>query len=207
METGTRCLGNSAGFLLALVSSLPAQQPSDNPERMTLTGLRRFAVYAKVQVSERATLPRIDESLLRSKVELAMRREGISILSDHDVRDGSAAHISLSYLVTEISNNEGLPTGFAASSCLHAAQTVSLPRLSVTGRPAYAVVPTWHSCSIMAGDNGSYREKILQNADEQIARFLNAWLTVNKPSPAPSTFAPELGVSHVRHACHDLCSE
>jgi hypothetical protein len=195
METGIRYLAHSVGFLLVLSGNLLAQQRGDNPDRMTLTGLTRFGVYAKVQVSGGATLERIDEALLRSKVELAMRRAGIAIVRDDDVRDGSQAQISLSYLVIEISNNEGQPAGFAASSCLQAAQTVSLPRLSVAGRPAYAVVPTWRSCSIMAGLNDSYRDRILQNADEQIARFVNAWVTVNRPSPAPPPFNPELGVS------------
>jgi hypothetical protein len=195
MEKGMRYLANVAGVLLALVNNLAAQQPGDSPDRMTLNGLKRFAVNAKVQVSERATLQRIDEELLRSKMELAMRREGLSIVRDDDVRDGSAAQISLSYLVIEIGNHEGRPIGFAASSCLHAAQTVSIPRLSGARRPAYAVVPTWHSCSVLAGINDSYRDKILQNADEQIARFLNAWLTVNRPSPASPKFTPEPGVS------------
>jgi hypothetical protein len=191
-----RNLVNSVGFPLALVSNLPAQQPGDDPQRMTLTGLKKFAVHAKVQVSDRATLQKIDESLLRTKVELAMRRKGISILSDDNVRDGDAAQISLSYLVIQTGSNAGQQTGFAASSCLHAAQTVSLPRLSVPGHPTYAVVPTWRSCGMMVGDDDSYRDKILQNADEQIARFLDAWLTVNAPSPAPPFMStPQLGIS------------
>jgi hypothetical protein len=69
---------------------------------------------------------------------------------------------------------------------------VSVPRL---GRYVYAVVPTWRSCGILAGDNQSYSDTILRNADEQIARFLDAWRTVNAPRPAPSLPSnPELGM-------------
>lgn len=169
MEKVIRNLVGLVGFPLALVSSLLAQGPDDDPQRITLTGLRKFAVYVGVRSSGPASLQTIDETLLRTKVELAMRREGISILSSNDVRDANAAQISLFYLVIQTRNQAGRETEFAASSCLHAAQTVALPRLSVPGRPTYAVVPTWRRCGIMVGDNDSYRDKILQDAEEQIA--------------------------------------
>lgn len=110
-----------------------------------------------------------------------MRPEGISVLGGGDVRDGSAAQISLLYLVIETRDKAGQETGFAASSCLHVAQTVSVPRLRLAGRPTYAVVPTWRSCGILVGDTQSYSDTILRNADEQIARFLTAWRAVNRP--------------------------
>jgi hypothetical protein len=194
MERVIRRFVSLAGFPLVLVGGLLAQETHDDPQRMTLTGLRKFALHVGVYVSEHATLQRIDETLLRTKAELAMRRAGISIVGSDDVRDANAAQISLLYLVIQTRSKTGQETGFAASSCLRAAQTVNLPRLSVPGRPTYAVVPTWISCGIMGGDNDSYRSKMLQNADEQIARFLNAWRTVNIPKPAPPlTSTPDLG--------------
>jgi hypothetical protein len=163
---------------------------------MTLTGLSKFSVYAKVQLSRGTTLPRVDETLLRTRAELAMRQAGISILGSGDVRDGSAAQINLQYLVIATRDKAGREIGFAASACLHAVQTVSVPRLSVGGRLVYTMVPTWRSCGMLAGDDDSYRDTILRNADEQIARFLDAWRTVNRPRPAPpSRSTPELGIS------------
>jgi hypothetical protein len=195
MNKRTRNLLNFLGFPLALVSNLRAQQPHDDPERRTLTNLRAFAVHAQVQVSQHATLDRIDESLLRAKVELAMRREGISVQGPGDVRDGSQAQISLVYLVLETGNDAGRETGFAASACLHASQLVTIPRLSA-GRTTYAVAPTWSSCGMIVGARDSFRASILDNADEQIARFLSAWRAVNPSRPAPPVIAnPELGLS------------
>ena len=85
--------------------------------------------------------------------------------------------------------------GFAASSCLQAAQMVTVPRLTTPKHIAYAMAPTWRSCSMLVGDTSSYNGTILQNADEQIARFIEAWRTVNRPPPPPpSPLTPELGV-------------
>jgi hypothetical protein len=77
----------------------------------------------------------------------------------------------------------GRQTQFAASSCLQAAQTVSIPRLTTAKHVAYAVVLTWRSCGLLAGDGEGYRDTILRNADEQIGRFLAAWRGVNLPRP------------------------
>jgi hypothetical protein len=179
------------GFSLALVGNLLAQQADDDPQRMTLTGLRNFAVHARVQLSKGATLAAIDENRLRSRIEQEIRREGMSIVRGNDVRDGPGAHLSLLYVVIETRDRAGEETGFAAFSCLQAEQTVSVPRL---GRYVYAVVPTWRSCGILAGDTQSYSGTIERNADEQIARFLHAWRMVNAPHPAPaSPSGPELG--------------
>jgi hypothetical protein len=176
MRPVIRCPITSLAISLALASNLLAQQGDDDPQRMTLTGLRNFAVYARVQLSQGATLPAIDENRLRSKIEQEIRREGISVVADKDVRDGSGAHLSLLYLVLETRDGAGQSTGFAAFSCLQAEQTVTVPRL---GQYAYAVVPTWRSCGVLMGDTGSYSGAIQRNADEQIARFLAAWRTVN----------------------------
>jgi hypothetical protein len=194
MKKRTRNIVYFVGFPLVLVSNLWAQQPGADPQRTTLIGLRSFGVHAKVQVSEPARLQPFDEALLRAKIELAMRREGMVIMGPDDVRDGSAAQISLLYVVIQIRDKADHETGFAASSCLHISQTVRIPRLSVAGRITYAVAPTWSSCAIMAGDHDSFSNQILQNADEQIARFLKAWRAVNKPAPAPPVLStPELG--------------
>ena len=106
------------------------------PQRITHIGLRNFAVYGRVQLSRRATLPAVDERLLRSKLEQAIRREGMSIVGGNNVRHGAGAHLSLLYTVTETRDRARQETGFAALSCLQAEQTVSLPRL---GRNVYAV--------------------------------------------------------------------
>jgi hypothetical protein len=46
------------------------------------------------------------------------------------------------------------------------------------------------------GDKGAYGDTILQNAEEQIDRFLRAWRMVNTPPPAsPIPSGPELGMS------------
>jgi hypothetical protein len=180
------------GFSLLLAGNLLAQGAQDDPQRMTLVGLRNFAVHAQVQLSERTTLPPIDQNRLRSKMEEAIQQEGMSIVRGNDVRDGPGAHLSLLYIVIETRDGAGQETGFAAFSCLQAEQTVNLPRL---GRYAYAVVPTWRSCGIVAGNTESYRGTIERNADKQIARFLAAWRIVNPPRPAPSLPSnPELGM-------------
>jgi hypothetical protein len=189
----TRNLVSLLGIPLALVSHLGAQRPDDDPERRSLARLRAFAVHAQVHVSERATLERIDESLLRVRMESAMRREGISVQGPGDVRDGSQAQISLVYLVLETGNDAGGGSGFAASSCLQATQLVTIPRLSV-GRTTYTVAPTWSSCGMIVGGRESFRATILSNADQQIARFLSDWRMVNKSRPTPPVVSnPELG--------------
>jgi hypothetical protein len=163
---------------------------------VTLTSLRTFAVNSRVQVSERATLARLDEAALSQKIESAIRREGIVVQGPEDIRDGSVAQISLQYLVVQMRDTAGQEFGFAASSCLHVTQIVRIPRLSVAGRITYSMAPTWSSCGIVAGDNESYRSRILQNADEHIARFLRAWRAVNRssPPPPPVNANPQLGL-------------
>jgi hypothetical protein len=190
MNTGN--LVSSLMIPFGLVSHLGAQRPEDDPERRSLARLTTFAVHAQVQVSRRATLERIDESLLRAKVELAMRREGISVQGPGDVRDGSQAQISLVYLVLETGNDAG-ETGFAASSCLQATQLVTIPRLSVR-RITYTMAETWSSCGMIVGARESFRTSILHNADQQIARFLSDWRMVNKSRGTPPVISnPELG--------------
>lgn len=171
-------------LFLALVHGLSAQQPSQDQQRMSLAGVKIFAVHAQVQVAGPATLQPIEEGLLQSRIERAVRREGIVVQQGADVRNGSAAQISLVYLVMPIRNEAGHQAGFAASSCIQAAQYVRLPRQERGGRIVYTVAPTWSSCSMMVGDADSYRDSILRNADGQIARFLAAWRSVNAARPA-----------------------
>lgn len=179
---------------LALALDLSAQE-ADDPQRITLLGLRTIATHAQVRVAKQATLESLDEELLRARLEQAMRQEGMIIQELADVRDGSAAQISLVYVVISLGDESGRETRFAASSCLHASQYVRIPRLERGGRIAYTVAPTWSSCGIVAGDTGSYREAILLNADEQIARFLDAWRSVNASPPTPPVESrPELGL-------------
>ena len=181
MENGMRSLLILVGISLGPVGHLPGQQ-ADEPQRRTLVGLRFFAVHARVQVSEGAALPPVDEHRLRSKIEREIQREGMRIVGRNDVRDGPGAHLSLLYLVAPTRDNAGRETGFAAMSCLQAEQTVSVPRL---GRYVYTVAPTWRSCGLLAGNPGSYRGTIEHNADEQILRFLEAWRSVNAAAPPP----------------------
>jgi hypothetical protein len=177
---------------LVLATGLEAQQ-WDDPERRSLIKLRTFAVHAQVHVSARATLEKIDESVLRARMESAMRREGIGVQGPGDVRDGSQAQISLVYLVLETGPDAAGETGFAASSCLQATQLVTIPRLSV-GRITYTMAPTWSSCGMIVGGRESFRASILQNADQQIDRFLSDWRKANPPRPAaPVVGNPELG--------------
>src|SRR4051812_35116099 len=183
MRSVIRSLVASLALSLLLVGNLVAQKGEGDPEQMTLVGLKNFAVYAQVQLSKGTTLPPIDQDRLRSKMEQAIRQEGMSIVRGNDVRDGPGAHLSLLYIVIETRDRAGQESGFAAFSCLQAEQTVNVPRL---GRYVYAVAPTWRSCGIVAGDTGSYRGTIERNADTQIARFLAAWRGVNPARPAPS---------------------
>ena len=165
----------AVGLSLALASPALAQQ-TDDPQRMTLAGLKNFAVYARVQLSNEATLPPIDASSLQSRMEQQIRREGMSIVRGNDVRDGPGAHLSLLYMVLETRDRKGKQTGFAAFSCIQAEQTVSVTRL---GRYAYAVVPTWRSCGVLTGNIEAYKVAVDRNVDEQIDRFLSAWRSVN----------------------------
>jgi hypothetical protein len=176
MANAIRSPLNLLALTLALTGKVLAQQPDDDPQRMTLTGLGRFAVHARVQLSQGTTLPAIDENGLRGKLERAVLGAGMAIVGSNDVRDGPGARLSLLYTVIETRDRAGQETGFAAFSCLQAEQTVSLPRL---GRYVYAVVPTWRSCGVLAGDAASYSGTIERNADEQIDRFLEAWRMVN----------------------------
>jgi hypothetical protein len=194
MHTRTRNLLGLLGLPLAL-SSAGAQQPTD-PELRSLTNLKTFAVHAQVQVSRHAGLERIDESLVRAKLESAMRREGISVQGSGDVRDGSQAQISLVYLVIGTGYKESEATGFAASSCIQVWQLATIPRLSRGGRRTYSMAQTWRSCGMITGGRGAFRATVLRNADDQIERFLAAWRTVNRPRPSPPVISnPELGLS------------
>jgi hypothetical protein len=194
MHSTGRHVGNVLGVTLALAGVLEAQQWND-PQGRTLSGLRTVAVHARVQSVEHATLQKLDEARLRTRLVRAMRQEGISVQDGGDVRDGSAAQISLVYLVLPIADEAGRKAGFAASSCLHASQYVRIPRLEAGGRITYTVAPTWSSCGLIVGDTDSYGERMLQNADEQIARFLRAWRSVNPSRRDPPVHAtPELGL-------------
>src|SRR3954452_24585358 len=168
---------------LAFAPHLLAQQTEAETQRATLTGLRRFAVYARVQLSQDATLARIDEAALRSRIEAVLRREQISIDGPGNVRDGSQASLDLLYIVMQTRN--GKATGFAASSCLQVSQMVIIPRLTTPKHIAYAVVPTWRSCGLLVGDSASLGPTILQNASEHMTRFIDAWRLANAPPPDP----------------------
>jgi hypothetical protein len=168
------------GFWLALAGNLPAQQADGESQQLSLLGLRKIALYARVQLSDSAMRPRVDESALRTRMERALEGTGISVEWDHEIRDGTQANLSLLYLVVETRDQAGRKTGFAASSCLQAAQIVRIPRLTTPKHIAYTVVPTWRSCGLLVGNPAAaYRSTILQNADEQLARFLDAWRSVN----------------------------
>jgi hypothetical protein len=185
----------SIGVSLALAGNLPAQQADGESQQLTLVGLRKIALYARVQLSDSAMLQRVDESALRTRMERALQETGISVVWDHEVRDGAEANLSLLYLVVETRDQTGRKTGFAASSCLQAAQIVRIPRLTTPKHIAYTVVPTWRSCGLLVGDAAAYPATILRNADEQLARFLEAWRSVNvPPKPAGSLASPELGM-------------
>ena len=183
------------GILLLRPPHLAAQTEAET-QRATLTGLRSFGVHASVQLSQGASLESIDERVLRARVEDALRREGIVIQTRSDVRDGSQASLDLLYVVMQTKDTAGRALGFAASSCLQASQMVRIPRLTTPKHIAYAVVSTWRSCGLLVGDSASFGRTMLQNADQQLARFLEAWRRVNLPSPAPaSPVSPETRVS------------
>ncbi|MFL5474430.1 MAG: hypothetical protein ACJ8A6_01950, partial [Gemmatimonadales bacterium] len=58
------------------------------------------------------------------------------------------------------------------------------------------VVSTWRSCGLLVGDSASFGRTLLQNADQQHARIVEAWRRVNLPPPAPaSPVSPETRVS------------
>jgi hypothetical protein len=180
---------------LGLAARLAGQTEAET-QRATLAGLRKLAVYARVQLPPGANLQPVDESALRSRMERALRRENISIDTRTDVRDGSQASVDLLYMVMEIRHKPGEASQFAASSCLQASQMVRIPRLTTATHIAYAVVSTWRSCGLLAGHTAGFGPSVLRNADEQIARFLEAWRRVNLPPPAPaSPINPETRVS------------
>jgi hypothetical protein len=181
-----QCLIAWAGFSLTIAGNAAAQQSEPDPLRMTLSRLGNFAVHARVQVSPGAALERVDERQLRAMVEQALRREGIAVDNRNDVRDGSQASLDLLYMVMETKDRSGKAIGFAASSCLQASQIVRIPRLTTPKRIAYAVVPTWRSCGLLVGYTESFSASIVQNADEHITRFIEAWRVVNAPPPDPS---------------------
>ena len=170
-----------AGLVLLLAGRLPAQQGDDESQRMTLRGLHHFATHARVQLSGGAPLQPIDEAMLRGKLEAALRREGIGVVGETDVRDGTQAELGLQYLVLGTRNQPGGGSGFVASSCIEAAQLVKLQRVTRSGAPVYAVVPTWRSCGFVLGDSASYRRRMVDNADQQIGRFIRAWRMANEP--------------------------
>jgi hypothetical protein len=183
MLTALRASLSLVGLSVALTAALPAQQSDDDPQRKTLTGLRTFAVHARVQLSDPAALPQVDEALLRKRLEAAIRQAGMSVQGVNDVRNGTQAAVGLHYLVVGIPDGWGRRSVFAASFCVEASQLVKLQRITPTGAPVYAVVPTWRSCGMLVGDNASFTGTILRNADEQIARFIQAWRIANAPRP------------------------
>ena len=184
---GLVCLG---GLGLLLAGNLSAQRIDSETQRATLTGLRSFAVHTRVQLLPSAALQRIEESVLRGRIEGALRREGISIETRNDVRDGSQASLELLYMVMETRDTSGRSIGFAASSCLQVSQMVRIPRLTTPKHIAYAVVSTWQSCGLLVGDSASFRPTLLQNADEHITRFIDAWRSANAPPPHPRQRGP-----------------
>ena len=201
MPNGIRSLVSLAGVGFVLAGNLSAQRIDAETQRATLTGLKNLAVHARVQFSQSATLQRIDESGLRSRIEGALRREGISIETRNDVRDGSQASLDLLYLVMETKDKDGQAIGFAASSCLQASQMVRIPRLTTPKHIDYAVVSTWRSCGLLVGDTASFRPTVLQNADEHITRFIDAWRFANAPPPDPG-FPPTSELSMLVRAQH-----
>ncbi|MFL5447881.1 MAG: hypothetical protein ACJ8AX_04990 [Gemmatimonadales bacterium] len=174
------------GLSLLGAAGLAAQTEAET-QRATLTGLRSFGVHASVQLSQGATLERIEERVLRDRIGDALRREGIVIQTRSDVRDGSQASLDLLYVVMQTNDTAGHALGFAASSCLQASQMVRIPRLTTPKHIAYAVVSTWRSCGLLVGDSASFRATMVRNADQQLARFLEAWRRVNLPPPAPAS--------------------
>ena len=170
---------NLTGLCFLLAGRLPAQQGDDESQRMTLRGLHHFATHARVQLSGGVPLQPIDEARLRGKLEAALRREGIGVVGETDVRDGTQAELGFQYLVMATRDPLGRPSGFVASACLEASQLVKLQRITASGAPVYAVVPTWHTCGLVAGDLASFTQTMLQKADQQIVRFIQAWRAGN----------------------------
>jgi hypothetical protein len=194
LHCSSRYVAPVLGFSLSLVNLLTAQQAVDDPQRASLTGLRRFAVHAQVQVASRSSLPSVDVNLLTTKLQLAVTQEGLELQGPNDVRDGAAAQISLVYLVLAIQDQAGHNAGFAASSCIHASQLVRIPRVIGNRKITYAMAPTWSSCVMMVGDTASYRNKILGNADEQISRFRTAWRAANEAVKQPEIATPRVSL-------------
>ena len=77
MSKTLRGLLSFAPLFLGLFDTLSGQEPGDDPQQRTLTGLRTFAVHARVQLSDPAALPTVDEALLRSRLEDAVRQAGM----------------------------------------------------------------------------------------------------------------------------------
>src|SRR5918992_5390169 len=123
MPTTIKHLALATALVLLPAGPLVAQQSHD-PQVRSLSNLRTVAVHARVQVAGRTSLGRVDEAGLRSRLARELRQEGMEVQESGDVRDGSAAQISLLYLILPIAAEEGRTAGFAASSCLHASQYV-----------------------------------------------------------------------------------
>jgi hypothetical protein len=182
------------GGLHPALSTLLSAQSDGDPQQKTLNALRTFAVHAQVQISDPAALSRVDEGLLRERLEDAVRREGLTVQQSGDVRNGTQAEVALQYLVVTLPDSWGRPSSFAASSCIEASQLVRLQRITPTGAPVYAVVPTWRTCGMLVGDKAAFRGTILRNADEQIARFVRAWRKANqRPGQRPAQTGAESG--------------
>jgi hypothetical protein len=185
MPTRINILLGLLALSLGPAGQLVAQRIDSETQRATLTGLRNFAVHARVQLPPGAALQRVEESVLRSRIEGTLRREGISIESRNDVRDGSQASLDLLYMVMETRDTSGRSLGFAASSCLQVSQMVRIPRLTTPKHIAYAVVSTWRDCGLLVGDSASFGPTLLQNADEHLIRFIDAWRFANAPPRDP----------------------
>ena len=194
MPRSPRASSFLVGLFLTLSAVLSAQQSDDDPQQKTLNGLRIFAVHARVQLSDPAALPAVDEALLRSRLEDAIQRAGMQVQKANDVRNGTQAEVGLQYLVVSTRDQWGRTSRFAASSCIEVSQLVRLQRITPTGAPVYAVVPTWRKCGMLVGDNVSFSGTILRNADEQIARFIGAWRMANAPRRTAPTSDSHGGV-------------
>ena len=131
---------------------------------------------------------------IASTLKLAIQQEGLELQGPNDVRDGAAAQVSLVYLVLTTKDQAGHDAGFAASSCIHAAQLVRIPRVIGNRQITYTMSPTWSSCGMMVGDTASYRDKILENADEQISRFRSAWRAANNAVNQPERATPRVSL-------------
>src|SRR5215211_7302185 len=76
IDTAMRSSVIVLGLSLLRAADLAAQTEAET-QRATLIGLRSFGVHASVQLSRDATLERIDEQVLRARIEDALRGEGI----------------------------------------------------------------------------------------------------------------------------------